>query len=416
MKFSWQEGNKLELLINGEQYFPRVFECIRNARKEILLETFIIFADQVGLELKQALLEAAQRGVCIQITVDGYGTAGLDSSYIAELTEAGINIRMFDPSPRMLGMRTNLFRRLHRKIVVVDGEVAFIGGINFGADHLLEYGPESKQDYAIEARGPIVNDIRRISQDILITCAKVREFPHIEDYQQHEGKSLALVAVRDNAKHHRDIETHYLHALRQAQHRVVLANAYFLPSYRLLRELRKTAQRGVNVSLILQGRPDMPWARACTSLIYNYLVQHGVTIYEYCQRPLHAKVAVVDDEWCTVGSSNLDPLSLSLNLEANLIIRDADLNRQLHEDLSSLATNHCEKITARIAVRGRWWRAPLASLCFHFLRHFPAMAGMLPAHTPKLEIVTTEILDEVVEAVAEEENIDMMKDRSAAEK
>jgi cardiolipin synthase len=141
----------------------------------------------------------------------------------------------------------------------------------------------------------------------------------------------------------------------------------------------------VKVSLILQGQPDMPWARGFSRLLYNYLLRDGVTIHEYCERPLHGKVALVDGEWSTVGSSNLDPLSLALNLEANLIIRDADFNQRLHDHLVQLATEHCQCVSLERIIRGYWWRAPLIFLCFHFIRRYPAIAGWFPAHSPNLE-------------------------------
>ncbi|WP_312929721.1 cardiolipin synthase ClsB, partial [Stutzerimonas nitrititolerans] len=159
MKFHWRDGNRLQLLENGEEFFPRVFEAIREAKKEVLLETFIFFEDKVGIELQKALIAAAQRGASVDITVDGYGSADLSAEFVAAMTDVGIRIQMFDPRKRLLGKRVNLFRRLHRKIVVVDGEVAFIGGINFSADHLSDFGPGAKQDYALQVEGPVVHDI-----------------------------------------------------------------------------------------------------------------------------------------------------------------------------------------------------------------------------------------------------------------
>lgn len=398
MRFNWQEGNDVQLLVNGEEFFPEVYDCIRAATKEILLETFIIFDDKVGRELKAALLDAAGRGVHIDITVDGYGTADLNSEFIAQMTQAGIRMHMFDPRPRLLGMRTNLFRRLHRKIIVIDGEIGFIGGINFGADHLADYGPMAKQDYAVKVRGPIVADIHRAALAILVRSPAVgAELPAVKPVVRHVGNVRMLMAIRDNERHRTDIEDQYIAAIRSASYRLVLANAYFFPGYRILRELRNAARRGVKVTLILQGQPDMPWAQRCSSLLYDYLVRDGVTIREYCERPLHAKVALVDREWCTVGSSNLDPLSLSLNLEANLFIRDAALNQQLFENLTRLGEEQCQPVTTRIVARGFWWRAPLISLSFHVIRKFPAMAGWLPAHTPKLQPLTVAKTDQTTE-------------------
>ncbi|TBU77406.1 cardiolipin synthase ClsB [Phytopseudomonas daroniae] len=394
MKYDWRDGNQVDLLINGEDFFPAVFESIRNAQREVLLETFIIFEDKVGMELQEALIAAAKNGARVEITVDGYGTADLTPQYVAALVEAGVRVHMFDPGKRLLGMRTNLFRRLHRKIVVIDSDVAYVGGINFGADHLDDYGPMAKQDYAVRVRGPIVADLHAASERLLESrddrqvALRRSNQPTL---QRHAGNSRLLMAVRDNDADTNTIEQHYLDAIRNAQHRLVVANAYFFPGYRLLRELRNAARRGVKVTLILQGQPDMPLVRLCSRLTYNYLLRDGVTIYEYCQRPLHGKVALADHEWSTVGSSNLDPLSLSLNLEANVIVRDPALNRRLYEHLMELATSRCKSVPLKRVMRGYWWRAPLIFLCFHFLRHFPAIAGWFPAHSPRLKLLQPEV-------------------------
>ena len=154
MSGRWVEGNRFTLLENGEGFFPRVFEVIAAAEHEVLVETFILFEDKVGKELQQALLAAARRGVQVDITIDGYGSPDLSAGFISELTGAGVRVHVFDPSPRLWGYRTNVFRRMHRKIVVVDGRRAFVGGINYSADHLADFGPQAKQDYAVEVHGP----------------------------------------------------------------------------------------------------------------------------------------------------------------------------------------------------------------------------------------------------------------------
>ncbi|WP_346795472.1 cardiolipin synthase ClsB [Halomonas sp. Bachu 37] len=388
VNFQWKENNEAEFLINGNQYFRSVFDCIRAARREILLETFIIFNDEVGKKLKEALLEAAARQVQIDITVDGYGTADLDSEFISELTDAGIRMHVYDPKPRLFGMRTNLFRRLHRKIVVVDGEVAYISGINFGADHLPDRYAMGKQDYGVRVRGPIVKDIRDAAGALLVEHQALKKLPELQGSSSAAGKAAMLMAIRDNNHHRNDIEAHYIRAIRSATSRLVIANAYFFPSYRLCHELRNAARRGVNVTLILQGRPDMPWARMFSSSLYSYMLQDGVKIYEYTERPLHGKIAIIDHDWSTVGSSNLDPLSLSLNLEANLFVRDAELNRQIHTHLEQLIDQSCKLITTEAAKKGRWWRTPLMIVSFHFLRHFPKRMGWLPVHAARLKTLS----------------------------
>ncbi len=383
MNRPWVDGNSVKLLVNGEEFYPRVFEAIGQAREEILLETFIIFDDKVGQQLQQALIDAAQRGVRVEVAVDGYGTADLSDEFIAAMTTVGISFHVFDPQPRLVGMRTNLFRRLHRKIVVIDGELAFIGGINYGADHLGDYGPMAKQDYAVEVTGPVVALVHASSRKLM---APVLEPPsQVRPQLKPTGNVTAMLVERDNQRRRTDIEQQYLAAFRGARNRLVVANAYFFPGYRLLRELRNAARRGVEVTLILQGQPDMRWVRALSRLLYNYLLRDGVTIYEYCQRPLHGKVALVDDEWSTVGSSNLDPLSLSLNLEANLMIRDRAFNQQLYEHLTEMGAQQCKAVTLERMVRGYWWRAPLIFLGFHATRFFPAIAGWFPAHRQLLQ-------------------------------
>ncbi len=390
MSEQWRDNNQVQLLINGEAFFPSVFEAIGQAREEVLIETFILFEDKVGCELQQTLIEAAQRGVRVELLVDGYGTAELSEGFLRDLVQAGVKLLGYDPQPKVMGMRTNLFRRLHRKIVVIDGEIGFIGGINYSADHLADFGPMGKQDYAVKVRGPIVADLHQATLKLLDETShlvrpeqpwRTRGAPIDADSAQ----AAMLLSIRDNDEHTNDIEQHYLQGIREARQRIIIANAYFFPGYRVLRELRNAARRGVEVTLILQGMPDMPMVRLCSRLLYNYLLRDGVVIREYTERPLHGKVAIIDDEWATVGSSNLDPLSLSLNLEANVMIRDRRFNEKLHEHLAELARTQCKSITLQRVLRGYWWRAPLIFLTFHFLRHFPAIVGFIPAHSPKLK-------------------------------
>ena len=389
MNRPWVDGNSVQLLINGEQYYPRVFEAMAQAREEILLETFIIFDDKVGQQLQQVLIDAARRGVRVEVAVDGYGTADLPAGFISAMTDAGVSFHAFDPQPRLVGMRTNLFRRLHRKIVVIDGERAFIGGINYSADHLGDFGPMAKQDYAVEVTGPVVAQVHAASKRLM---SPVLQPPSaVRPVTQPAGASTAVLVERDNGLRSTDIENHYLQAFRGAKQRIVVANAYFFPGYRLMRELRNAARRGVEVRLILQGQPDMRWVRALSRLLYNYLLRDGVMIHEYCQRPLHGKVALVDDEWATVGSSNLDPLSLSFNLEANLFIRDRAFNQQLNQHLQALASEQCKAVTLERMIRGYWWRAPLIFMCFHVIRHFPRIAGWFPAHRQRLRSVQPQV-------------------------
>jgi cardiolipin synthase A/B len=424
MKDRWITGNQIELLENGEAFFPRVFESIAAARHEVVLETFILFEDKVGKALHAALLSAAANGARIDVTIDGYGSPDLSHSFISALTSAGIRVHVFDPAPRLWGLRTNLFRRMHRKIVVVDGKRAFVGGINYSADHLADFGPAAKQDYAVQIEGPVVPSIRHFALHAIeaghrgrkrrrthrthageIGGSPSRSAPErsrgLEDQAAPAGDMSAMFVTRDNNEHSNDIERHYRIAIRSARERVIIANAYFFPGYRLLRELRKAARRGVRVELILQGEPDMPIVKIAGGMLYHHLLAAGVHIHEYSDRPLHGKVAISDGEWATVGSSNLDPLSLSLNLEANVIIRSASFNAVLTDRLEHLMRHSCRKVDKKDLQEASWWRVVRSFFVFHLLRRYPAWAGWLPAHSPRLtpaEQLIASGADQVTEA------------------
>ncbi len=394
----WTGGNHFELLENGEGFFPAVFDAINRARREVIVETFILFEDKVGLALHDALMDAAKRGVQVHLTIDGYGSPDLSEQFIGSLCAAGVQVHVFDPAPRIFGWRPNVLRRMHRKIVVVDAERAFVGGINYSADHLADFGPEAKQDYSVAVRGPVVAQIHRFCHAALAaghsdrgSIGGIREWfrnraplRRRPDDMPAAGDAQALFVTRDNHNHQSDIEHHYLQAVRGARQRVVIANAYFFPGYRFIRELRRAARRGVDVRLILQGEPDMPIVKTAASLLYHHLTKAGVRIYEYCERPLHGKVALVDGEWSTVGSSNLDPLSLSLNLEANVIIRDRAFNQTLHERLEHLMCNCCKQVRVDELAESSTWRLVRSYFVFHVLRMYPSWARLLPRHSPRL--------------------------------
>jgi len=382
----WREGNRYTLLENGEVYFPAVRRAIESAKHEVLVETFILFEDKVGQELQQTLIAAAGRGVSVDLLVDGYGSDELTPEFIGAMTESGVRVHIFDPRPRLLGIRTNVFRRMHRKIVAVDSQCALVGGINFSADHLPDFGPEAKQDYAVQVDGPLAADISDYARAALKRRPPRRwRRPPVASVP--DGDGGGRLVVRDNLGHTTDIERYYRAGLRAAKRDVLIANAYFFPGYRLLRDLANAARRGVRVRLLLQGEPDMLVARLAATMLYDHLMSAGVEIYEYCKRPLHGKVACMDDDWCTVGSSNLDPLSLALNLEANVVARDASLNAALRDSLERLIAQDCKPVPKSAKPTRALRRFWVGVVVFHFLRRFPAWAGSLPAHKPKLQTI-----------------------------
>ena len=423
MRPHWTPGNSFELLENGEEFFPRVFDTIRQAEREVLLETFILFDDPIGQQLRAALLETARRGVAVNVLVDGWGTPDLDQEFLRPLLDAGVQWRVFNPAMRWFGFRVNPLRRMHRKLVVVDGQIAFIGGLNYSYDHVAEFGPEAKQDYAVMLQGPVVEQVHAFCRHQHSRHAEKRQGTRWSRWRQRMSARRAMASagakarasasasasananadasatsgtnakadadtapsgwaalvVRDNGLHRSDIERQYRLALRSAKKHVLIANAYFFPGYRLLRDLRRAAKRGVRVELVLQGDPDMPIAQNAAALLYASLTQGGVHIYEYCERPLHGKVAVVDDEWATVGSSNLDPTSLGLNLEANVLIRDRAFATGLHQRLQELIDDRCHLVAQDAsALAHPWWARLKSTALYHVLRWWPQVIHALP--------------------------------------
>jgi cardiolipin synthase A/B len=387
MNGPWREGNRVLLLENGEDFFPRVNALVRRATRCIYIETFILSEDVVGNALKDALVDAAARGIGVDLLLDGFGSDCLSHDFQAGLVAAGVRVHFFARGKRLMGFRTNPFRRMHRKITVIDDAVALVGGINFCAEQLLGSGPEALQDFAVEVEGPVVADIVRFVRMSNSTPAHtgVGRSPAAAADGQLPGTARARFVTRDNHRYRNAIELEYRRAIERSRREVLIANAYFFPGYRLLRALRRAARRGVQVTLLLQGRPDLRIVSILARWLHGYLLRGGVHIFEYTARPLHAKVAVIDDAWSTVGSSNLDPLSLSLNLEANLIIDDDAFHATLRSRLQCLISRHSRRLGPEDVPEQTVGQLLATLLVFHFLRHFPKWFGWLPAPCPRIQ-------------------------------
>lgn len=389
---AWLTGHDFELLENGEAFFPAVLDAIAQARREVMIETFIWNGDETGCALREALVAASRRGVSVDVCADAYGSPQITDDFLRDVCAAGVRVHVFDPQPALFGFRTNIFRRLHRKIVVIDGEIAFVGGINFEDKQNIESSDRGKRDYAVRLTGPVVAEIREYCAAFV--QGRPATAPHAPWWRRWVGSGgnglpppaadgIARFVYRDNHRHRADIELMYRAWIRAAREEIILANAYFFPGYRLLRQLRLAARRGVKVRLILQGMPDLKYAHLAAKTLYEYLVASGVEIHEYVERPLHAKVAVIDGRWVTIGSSNLDPLSLWLNLEANVFAGDRDLGGALRARLLDTIEHHCREIHYEQVAMPRWWRQLYRSALFHLVRRFPGWAGALAALGPQ---------------------------------
>ncbi len=345
-------GHRLTLLRNGADYFPRLLAAIHAARHSIYLEAYIFAADHSGHLLKDALKSAAAREVSVHVLLDAFGSADIPPAWLDEMRRLGVKVLWFRPELARLRLRRRHLRRLHRKLALIDEHIAFVGGINI-IDDVPEQMDAPRLDYAVEVQGPVVAQIAHSMLRLwkLVSWTNFRKSGRRAGLfvRQRPAQKEVAFLIRDNLRHRRDIEHAYLRAISQAQREIVIANAYFLPGLRFRRVLLKAARRGVKVVLLLQGRGEYRLQHYATLALYDELLQAGVEIHEYTQSFLHAKVAVVDGKWATVGSSNIDPFSLWLAREANLVVQDSGFAGALRQSLMDEMQHGARKV-----IRSDW--------------------------------------------------------------
>ena len=347
-------GNQVQLLAGGDELFPAMCAAISGARHQVWVATYIFHDDKAARTVAQALADAARRGVWVGVVVDGFGSKGSLPILRTWLLDAGVNLAVFRPMDRWWRLlHPGQLRRLHQKQCVVDGELGFVGGINLIDDrHDLNHGwsDSPRLDFAVRLQGPVVARMEQAARamwsratlgadwrDELVQLARSAEPlararrvltrlhvlpPAAEDPPESTEPVRAAFVVRDNLRRRRAIEQAYIDAIARAQDSVDLVCPYFYPGRLFRRTLRRAAKRGVRVRLLLQGKADYRFAALAAQVLYDEMLGAGVRVFEYTPAFLHAKVAVVDGDWATVGSSNIDPLSLLLNLEANVIVQD----------------------------------------------------------------------------------------------
>jgi cardiolipin synthase len=345
-------ANRVELLQGGDELFPRMAAAIAAAQREVWLATYIFHDDEAATRIADALKQAAARGVAVHLVIDGFGSIATLTRVRRLFIDSAVKLEVFRPLDRWYAwLQPGQLRRLHQKLCVCDEEVAFVGGINLIDDrHDMNHGwtDTPRLDFAVAVQGPLaaqvhaaaramwarahlwrgwkdeVRVLARSSEPVVDAMALVRQLrgkpAPAEDVPQTPVRAAFL--VRDNLRQRRTIERSYVQAIRNARTRVDIAVPYFYPGRGFMTALRKAAKRGVRVRLLLQGKIDYRIAALAARALYAELRSHGVRIFEYTPAFLHAKVALVDEDWATVGSSNIDPLSLLLNLEANVVVRD----------------------------------------------------------------------------------------------
>jgi cardiolipin synthase len=354
-------NNQISLLQNGEAYYPEIEAAMDRAVHEIFLESYIFENDNTGRRVAEALRRAALRGVKTHVLIDGFGSNRLPKSMIAYLEAADVMVMKFRSKISPWTLRRHRLRRLHRKIVVVDREIAFVGGINIIDDMGMSGQTSPQYDYAVSVEGPLVEEIHHSVRRVWSRVAWTRLRPgwtRDNDNQTYSaeprGHMRSAFLIRDNIRHRREIEDAYLHAIEQAKFEIILANAYFLPGLNFRHALLDAVGRGVRVILLLQGMMDHRLMYYAAQALYGNFLDAGIEIYEYHKSLLHAKVAVIDEHWATVGSSNLDPLSLLLALEANVVVEDENFAKKLKDSLEQAIS-----IGARQILQNQWRSQPI---------------------------------------------------------
>ena len=394
-------GNQVELLQGGDELFPRMCAAIKAAKREVWLATYIFHNDPAASAIQRALATAAARGVAVHVVVDGFGSLATLAGLRSALQPSGVQLEVFRPLERWYAwLQPGQLRRLHQKLCVCDEAVAFVGGINLIDDrHDLNHGwfDMPRLDFAVALQGPLAasvhatvramwarahlvrawrQEVRAVSRSKRPVRASLKLLGQLRGAGSRPGPDAAAepvqaaFIVRDNLRQRRAIERSYVQAILGARSRVDIAVPYFYPARGFRRALTGAAARGVQVRLLLQGKVDYRIAALAAQAVCDEMRARGVRIYEYTPAFLHAKVALVDDDWATVGSSNIDPLSLLLNLEANVVVRDVPFNAALAQHFEAALAVSQEVLgpPARSGWRGWLVRAAVAWVATIYLR------------------------------------------------
>jgi len=374
-------GNRLTLLNSGAEYFPALIRAIDGAKRDVHLESYIFEDDVTGRAVAGAMARAAQRGVTVRVLVDGFGAREFTDCLRPMLVAAGVQAMVYRPELALFRLRRHRLRRLHRKLAVIDGEIAFVGGINVIDDLNNPEQMAPRHDYAVRIEGPLLAPIQQTLRRLweLVLWAKLNRryrFPRSSlRPPQVRGKQTAAFLVRDNIRHRRDIEDAYLAAIAAAEQEILLANAYFLPGRRFRKALQDAVQRKVRVVILLQGRVEYRLLHYATQALYSKLLASGVRIFEYRLSFLHAKVAVIDRQWATVGSSNIDPFSLLLAREANVVVRDRKFAGELRASLGQAMQRGARELHAERWNRLGWYSRLLRWASYHLMRVLVGLTG-----------------------------------------
>lgn len=347
-------GHSVELLVDGERAFPSMLEAISSARRTVLMNSYIFNDDQIGRQVADALAERAREGVAVFLIVDGLGTINVPESFFDEMRVDGVSVLEYRPVA-FWKKGWGILRRDHRKLLVVDGRVGFAGGLNVGDEWIPAIeGGQGWHDIHVRVEGPAVRDLSKLAMVTWRQHGGVNLDPRIflPDVEQ-RGETLVNIIGSRERKKRKAIMRSYLHAIKNARDYIYMANAYFIPGAGFRRALANAARRGVDVRVMIPASGDIFPAQMASQALYSRLMRRGIKIYLWQKAVLHAKTAVIDGQWSTVGSYNIDRRSWTSNLEVNVNVLDegfAGILRSVFvED-----QDHCTRLTLE-----EWRQRPL---------------------------------------------------------
>ena len=372
------KGNKVTLLVDGPATYAAMFQAIRNAKDHINIETFILedimVDDETGLKLADLLLQKQAAGVQVNILYDSFGSSSTPVSFFQLLRDGGIQVAEFNPqNPLKARGKWRLAKSDHRKILIVDGEIAFTGGVNIsqvyssGSSRRGEHDPAEIpwRDTDIQIEGPAVAEFQKLFMDTWQRQkgAKLSERNYFPDLKKEKGNTLVGVVGSSPGEANRLTFILYVSAITFAENSLHMTNAYFVPDHQTVDALTDAAKNGVDVKIILAGTTDSSLAQYAGQYFYSELLKSGVKLYRRHNVLLHAKTLVIDGVWSTIGSTNMDFWSFSINDEVNAVI----LSREFAMEMEKM-------FAADLADSGEikweeWEKRPLLSKIRELLAH-----------------------------------------------
>ena len=374
-------GHQVRLLWGGKAYFDLLVHLIGNARECIHLQVYIYESDATGTLIGDALIAAAKRGVAVYVLVDGYGSQKLSKAFVARLRENGIHFRVFEP---MLRSKHFYFgRRLHRKVLVVDARYAVVTGVNIGDKYNDLPGQAAWLDAAVCLEGEVAADLCNASWMTWKNFQFTKRLPlhcrpgatHIDFGPAH--RCAMRMRRNDWVRRKYEISRTYREIFQGADEEIMLLSSYFLPGRSVQKDIEAAANRGVRIRVISCSRMDVPLVKDAERYMYDWLLHHGIEIYEYRGNMLHGKLATCDRKWMTVGSFNVNDLSARVSIELNIDLRGEAVVQQTIAEMEKIIENDCERITredvmlkSNILTRFvRWWSFRVLRVLF-FLSTF----------------------------------------------